>query len=163
MCFHSRQALLVQAQRLQLLCLYARPNIALWNHSCVKHTLGRQAALGPRTTVFLSDVETEVWAPGTVRALAERSARWLVTLGEHGADEWLPGVNASRRLPAQKARPAMLLAIPGHAGDVGWLPGVYFSRCLIVQEVVPRQSTALLGMRFSKTVIGLLGEMSAVT
>ena len=69
----------------------------------------RQAALGPRTTVFLSDVETEVWAPGTVRALAARSARWLVTLGEHGADEWLPAANASRRLPAQKVRPAAAL------------------------------------------------------
>lgn len=62
----------------------------------------RQAALGPRTTVFLSDVEADVWAPGTVPALAARSARWLVTLGEHGADEWLPGANTSRRLPAQK-------------------------------------------------------------
>lgn len=59
--------------------------------------------------MFLSDVETEVWAPGTVRALAARSARWLVTLGEHGADEWLPGANASRRLPAQKVRPAAAL------------------------------------------------------
>jgi hypothetical protein len=55
--------------------------------------------------VFLSDVETEVWAAGTVTALAARSARWLVTRGEQGADEWLPGQNASRRLPAQKARP----------------------------------------------------------
>lgn len=79
---------------------------------CVEHITvnvlmsTRQAALGPRTTVFLSDVEADVWAPGTVPALAARSARWLVTLGEHGADEWLPGANSSRRLPAQKVRAA---------------------------------------------------------
>ncbi len=77
----------------------------------------RQAALGPRTSVFLSDVEAEVWAAGTVPALAARSARWLVTRGEQGADEWLPGQNASRRLPAQKARPegAEAAGVPGAA------------------------------------------------
>ena len=34
-----------------------------------------QDALGPRTSVFLSDVETDVWAPGLVAELAARSAR----------------------------------------------------------------------------------------
>jgi hypothetical protein len=35
-----------------------------------------QEALGPRTSVFLSDAETDVWAPGVVAELASRSARW---------------------------------------------------------------------------------------
>ncbi|KAK9805593.1 hypothetical protein WJX72_006726 [[Myrmecia] bisecta] len=44
-------------------------------------------ALGPQTSIFLSDVETDVWPPGTVADLAARSARFLVTRGEKGADE----------------------------------------------------------------------------
>ena len=46
-----------------------------------------QAALGPRTSVFLSDVETSTWSAETVPRLASKSARWLVTRGEFGADE----------------------------------------------------------------------------
>ena len=34
-----------------------------------------QEALGPRTSVFLSDAETDVWPPGLVRELASKSAR----------------------------------------------------------------------------------------
>eukprot|EP00891_Asterochloris_glomerata_P009456 jgi/Astpho2/9456/Aster-01714 len=45
------------------------------------------AALGPRTSVFLSDVETSTWSTETVPQLASKSARWLVTRGEFGADE----------------------------------------------------------------------------
>ena len=46
-----------------------------------------QGALGPQVTVFLSDVETDVWADGTLANLTQQSARWLVTRGELGADE----------------------------------------------------------------------------
>lgn len=59
-----------------------------------------QEALGPRTSVFLSDVETDVWAPGLVNELASRSARWLITRGEFGADEVVG--NASVHLPPEK-------------------------------------------------------------
>ena len=37
--------------------------------------------------MFLSDVETDVWADGTLANLTQQSARWLVTRGELGADE----------------------------------------------------------------------------
>lgn len=47
-----------------------------------------EAALNPRVSVFLSDVETQPWANGTLQALAAKSARFLVTRGELGADEW---------------------------------------------------------------------------
>lgn len=61
-----------------------------------------QAALGPQTSVFLSDVETDVWAPGTVANLSLQSARWLVTRGELGADEVTGGETVS--LPPEKVR-----------------------------------------------------------
>ncbi|BDA50140.1 hypothetical protein COCOBI_15-2680 [Coccomyxa sp. Obi] len=57
-------------------------------------------ALGPRTSVFLSDVETDVWPPGLVNELASRSARWLITRGEFGADEVVG--NATVHLPPEK-------------------------------------------------------------
>jgi hypothetical protein len=60
-----------------------------------------QEALGPRTAVFLSDVETDAWPPGLVNELASRSARWLITRGEFGADE--VANNASTHLPPEKA------------------------------------------------------------
>ena len=50
-----------------------------------------QAGLGLQTSVFLSDVEADGWAPGTVANLSARSARWLVTRGELGADEIVDG------------------------------------------------------------------------
>ncbi len=59
-----------------------------------------QEALGPRTSVFLSDVETDVWPPGMVDKLASRSARWLITRGEFGADEVV--ANATVHLPPEK-------------------------------------------------------------
>ncbi len=59
-----------------------------------------QQALGPRTSVFLSDVETDVWPPGLVNELASRSARWLITRGEFGADEVIG--NATVHLPPEK-------------------------------------------------------------
>ena len=64
--------------------------------------IGGQAALGPRTTVFLSDVETDVWGPGTVANLSMHSARWLVTRGELGADEVTNGVLT--HLPPEKVQ-----------------------------------------------------------
>jgi hypothetical protein len=63
-----------------------------------------QEALGPRTSVFLSDVETDVWPPGLVNELAGRSARWLITRGEFGADEVVG--NSSVHLPPEKVRPS---------------------------------------------------------
>lgn len=47
-----------------------------------------QDALSPRTSVFLSDVETDTWPPDTVMQLAAQSDRWLVTRGEFGAHEF---------------------------------------------------------------------------
>ncbi len=47
-----------------------------------------QDALSPRTSVFLSDVETDSWPPDTVQQLAAQSDRWLVTRGEFGAHEF---------------------------------------------------------------------------
>ena len=46
-----------------------------------------QEALNSEVYVFLSDVETDVWPQGTVANLTQQSARWLITRGEHGADE----------------------------------------------------------------------------
>ena len=40
------------------------------------------------------------WPPANVTALAQRSARWLVTRGEHGADEVTAAGTVS--LPAEK-------------------------------------------------------------
>lgn len=48
-------------------------------------------ALNSEVYVFLSDVETDVWAVGTVANLTQQSARWLVTRGEHGAEEFSHG------------------------------------------------------------------------
>ncbi|KAA6428121.1 MAG: hypothetical protein FRX49_02782 [Trebouxia sp. A1-2] len=45
-------------------------------------------ALSGRTSVFLSDVETDSWPPDTVQQLAAQSDRWLVTRGEFGAHEF---------------------------------------------------------------------------
>ena len=47
-----------------------------------------QDAVRPRTSVFLSDVETDTWPPDTVMQLAAQSDRWLVTRGEFGAHEF---------------------------------------------------------------------------
>lgn len=44
--------------------------------------------MSPRTSVFLSDVETDSWPPDTVMQLAAHSDRWLVTRGEFGAHEF---------------------------------------------------------------------------
>lgn len=59
-----------------------------------------QDALGPRTSVFLSDVETDTWPRGQLDELAARSARWLITRGEHGAHEYANG--ESVHLPPEK-------------------------------------------------------------
>ena len=62
-----------------------------------------QEALGPRTSVFLSDVETDSWPPGLLDELASRSARWLITRGEFGAHEYMDG--ESVHLPPEKVSP----------------------------------------------------------
>ncbi|KAL6766266.1 hypothetical protein ACKKBG_A35340 [Auxenochlorella protothecoides x Auxenochlorella symbiontica] len=56
------------------------------------------AALGPSTTVYLSDVETDAWPPGTIEGLAARTARFLVTRGALGADDHERG-RRTRRPP----------------------------------------------------------------
>lgn len=48
-----------------------------------------QDALSSETSVFLSDVETDVWPKGSTEAIANSAARLLVTRGESGADEFL--------------------------------------------------------------------------
>ena len=62
-----------------------------------------QEALGPEVYVFLSDVETDVWANGTVSDLSRQSAKWLVTRGEAGADEFSHGT--MQHLPPYKVQP----------------------------------------------------------
>lgn len=55
-----------------------------------------ESALGPHTTVYLSDVETDAWAGGAVERLAARTSRLLVTRGGAGADEHFGGVTTRR-------------------------------------------------------------------
>ena len=50
--------------------------------------------------MFLSDVETDTWPPGLLDELAARSARWLITRGEHGAHEYAN--RESVHLPPEK-------------------------------------------------------------
>jgi len=45
------------------------------------------AGLGPRTSLFLSDIETDSWRNGTVVKVAQQADRILITRGRHGADE----------------------------------------------------------------------------
>ena len=45
-----------------------------------------QDAVTPQTSIFLSDVETDVWPPGSLAKLAAQSDRFIVTRGELGAD-----------------------------------------------------------------------------
>jgi hypothetical protein len=73
--------------------------------SCIH---GVQDSLGPRTVVFLSDVETDVWTAGTVEQLAGVSSRWLVTRGEDGADELTP--RGFTHLPAVEVGPCSHLS-----------------------------------------------------
>ena len=56
-------------------------NAAVWSRTkCVSfHSGCVQEALGPRTSVFLSDVETDVWPPGLVNELAGRSMKLSAT------------------------------------------------------------------------------------
>lgn len=68
-------------------------------------SLQLRQALGPATSVFLSDVETEVWANGTVAALAARTRRFLVTRGKEGADEHLGRSQAVRHPVAEVGSP----------------------------------------------------------
>ncbi|GBF92662.1 hypothetical protein Rsub_05031 [Raphidocelis subcapitata] len=56
------------------------------------------AGLGPGVTLFLSDVETDAWPVGAVQAVAARTARMLVTLGDKGAHEYEPGAAAPRHI-----------------------------------------------------------------
>ena len=67
---------------------------------CQNLPLPTQDAVGPRTSVFLSDVETDSWTPGLLDELAAKSARWLITRGEFGAHEYMDG--HSVHLPPEK-------------------------------------------------------------
>lgn len=61
-----------------------------------------QAGLGPSVTLFLSDVETDAWPAGSLQAVAARTARTLVTLGDKGAHEYEPGAGTPRHIPPIK-------------------------------------------------------------
>jgi len=63
-----------------------------------------QDGLAPHVSLFLSDVETDSWPPGALHTVAAQTARTLVTLGHKGADEYLPGGGAGRRIPPVKVR-----------------------------------------------------------
>lgn len=62
-----------------------------------------QDALNSEVYVFLSDVETDVWPDGTVGNLTLQSARWLVTRGAEGADEF--SHKGMQHLPPYKVGP----------------------------------------------------------
>ena len=76
-----------------------------------------QDALSFRTSVFLSDVETDSWPPDTVMQLAAQSNRWLVTRGEFGAHEFTAEQGMSLVEPVKVAATASALA----AGTVCFL------------------------------------------
>lgn len=57
------------------------------------------ASLAPTATVFLSDVETVGWPLAVMQRVADASDRLLVTHGENGASEYLPG-GAARHVAA---------------------------------------------------------------
>lgn len=67
-----------------------------------------QDAVGPRTSVFLSDVETDSWRPGLLDELAAKSARWLITRGEFGAHEYMDG-NSVHLPPEKVSQPVAML------------------------------------------------------
>ena len=93
---HSKEVLCMTLQCVySSLCLIrADKVVSLLNHCCLVsistsvHTFLPQDALSSRTSVFLSDVETDSWPPDTVMQLAAQSNRWLVTRGEFGAHEF---------------------------------------------------------------------------
>jgi hypothetical protein len=62
-----------------------------------------RAALGRRTTLFLSDVETDGWRNGSVAELAAQTRAFLVTRGKEGADEFVG--REGRRYPAAEVGP----------------------------------------------------------
>ncbi|KAG1654340.1 hypothetical protein FOA52_010651 [Chlamydomonas sp. UWO 241] len=49
------------------------------------------AGLSPAVSLFLSDVETDEWAPGALASVAARSGRTLITRGDKGATELSKG------------------------------------------------------------------------
>lgn len=59
--------------------------------------------------MFLSDVETDPWPAGTVESLAARSARWVITRGEDGAEEF----TAAGRVHLPPVKVLLRLAVPG--------------------------------------------------
>lgn len=69
--------------------------------------------------MFLSDVETDVWPPGLVNELASRSARWLITRGEFGADEVVG--NSTVHLPPEKV--CLDLMVPEKASSLDSMKG----------------------------------------
>ena len=75
-----------------------------------------QEALNSEVYVFLSDVETDVWPEGTVRNLTQTSARWLITRGEHGADE--VSQSSTQSLPPHKV--ASLPSVTRLASSLSW-------------------------------------------
>ncbi len=50
-----------------------------------------QESLSSRVTVFLSDVETDIWQSGTLEKLAAQSHSFIVTRGPEGAEEYKQG------------------------------------------------------------------------
>ncbi|KAJ9518774.1 hypothetical protein QJQ45_026041, partial [Haematococcus lacustris] len=72
------------------------------------------AAMSPRMSVFLSDVETEGWSPADLGSLAAGSARLIVTAGAKGAQEW---DWAARRVKQVDAVPVANVVDTNGAGD----------------------------------------------
>lgn len=59
-----------------------------------------QAALGPGVSVFLSDVETDLWTESHFREVVDGSDRLIVTRGDKGAVEYRQ--NGTWSIPVEK-------------------------------------------------------------
>ena len=96
-------------------CPFENKPLAAWlpcRHKLSAGACNVQDALSPRTSVFLSDVETDIWAPDTVMQLAALSDRWLVTRGEFGAHQFTAGQGLSLVQPVKvDYTPAHLAAV----------------------------------------------------
>lgn len=67
-----------------------------------------QDGLGPRVSLFLSDVETDTWSKAELDGVAASCDRVVVTLGEKGAVLLANGSSGEQHIPAVKVRAALL-------------------------------------------------------
>lgn len=71
-------------------------------------------------SLFLSDVETDSWAPGQLAAVANRTARTLITRGPKGAIQYGGGAPSSGTLIAATQ---VRTLVESHVQSATFLPG----------------------------------------